>query len=105
MINIWTIHHDDRYFDEPLTFKPQRFLDDDGDLLPPTKDRHFFAFSAGPRECIGQVLARSELFLFISNLLYNFKLESSPLNDELQINGRTKVTHAPNPFKVVLKKR
>lgn len=88
-----------------MEFYPERFLDDDGALLPPSKNRNFFAFSAGPRECLGQVLAKSEMFLFFSNLLYNFTFETSPLNGPLDIHGTTKVTHAPKPFNVCVKKR
>ena len=105
MINLWTIHHDPKNFDDPLQFNPDRFLDQDGALLPSSKIKNFLAFSAGPRQCIGQTIAKSELFLFLTNFLYNFELENSPLNGELSTNGNTKVTHAPKPFNVCLKHR
>ena len=105
MVNIWSIHHDAKNYEKPFEFNPARFLDENQQLLPSTKTRHFFAFSAGPRECLGQVLGRTELFLFLSNMLYNYNFYSSPLNKCLDLYGTTKVTHAPKPFKVFVTSR
>ena len=105
MINIWSIHHNSSHYENPFEFKPTRFLDADGQLLPASKLRHFIPFSAGPRECLGQTLGRTELFLFLANLLYNYRFESSSLNQSLDLHGTTKVTHAPKPYKVLLSSR
>lgn len=105
MINLWTIHHDADNFTDPYVFKPERFLDPEGELLPLHKTRHFFAFSAGPRQCPGRDLAKTELFLFVSNLLYYYEFESSKLNTSLDLQGNTKVTHAPKPYQVLVKSR
>ena len=105
MINLWTIHHDANNFADPFEFRPERFLDAEGNLMPLHKTRHFFAFSAGPRQCPGQDLAKTELFLFTSNLFYNFSFASSSLNKSLDLQGTTKVTHAPNPYKVLITSR
>lgn len=69
--NVWTIHHSEKEFDDPFVFKPERFLDDKGQLLPsndPVRKR-VFAFGSGKRNCLGEVFARSRLFLFISTLM------------------------------------
>ena len=106
MINLWSIHHDERQFKDPMLFKPERFLDDNGDLLSASKIKNFLAFSIGPRKCIGQQVANAELFLFLANLLDHFEVQNSPANkEELSTTGKTKITHAPLPFAVSLKQK
>ena len=57
-INFWVMHHDDRLWEEPFCFKPERFLDADGQLVPadhPNR-RNVMLFSAGHRVCVGENL-------------------------------------------------
>ena len=59
MYNAWYIHHDPQLWHEPWVFKPERFLDDAGNLLPfeDKARRNILAFSTGTRNCIGENLA------------------------------------------------
>ncbi|XP_061187092.1 cytochrome P450 1A2-like [Saccostrea echinata] len=69
--NSWTLHHSERYWKEPFCFVPERFLDSDGQLLPafhPVRKR-LAVFGFGKRSCIGEVFAKSRIFLFLSTLL------------------------------------
>ncbi|CAH1791450.1 unnamed protein product, partial [Owenia fusiformis] len=77
--NIYAIHHDSEYWDEPFKFKPERFIDQDGNFQ---KDEHVIPFSVGKRACIGESLARMELFLIFVAILQKFSIEvpqGSPL--------------------------
>lgn len=58
-------------FPEPEKFKPERFLDEAGNLR---KIDEFIPFSLGKRVCLGESLARAELFLIIANLFHKFKV-------------------------------
>uniref|UniRef100_A0A8C5PZ13 Cytochrome P450 n=1 Tax=Leptobrachium leishanense TaxID=445787 RepID=A0A8C5PZ13_9ANUR len=60
---------DPAHWKNPEEFDPDNFLDDEGQFKP---NPAFLPFSAGPRVCLGENLARMELFLMFSALLQKF---------------------------------
>jgi len=66
---------DARWFPEPDKFEPERFL-------PPLVEKipHYawFPFGAGPRVCIGQNFAMTELMLIVGRLLQHFRVSYAP---------------------------
>lgn len=46
----WTVTHDERYFHDPFTFKPERWIDSDCKDVKEASQ----AFSLGPRGCLGR---------------------------------------------------
>uniref|UniRef100_A0A7E4UME8 Cytochrome P450 n=1 Tax=Panagrellus redivivus TaxID=6233 RepID=A0A7E4UME8_PANRE len=62
--------NDPDHFPEAEKFNPDRFLDENGNLR---KIDAFMPFSLGKRQCLGESLARAELFLIFANLLRNFE--------------------------------
>ncbi|KAI8494246.1 hypothetical protein Bbelb_280060 [Branchiostoma belcheri] len=96
--NLWSLHMDPKYWPDPERFDPTRFLDADGQLAPGTES--FLPFSVGPRRCLGEHLAKFELFLFFTSLLqqFTFKLpEGAPTPDTEGIFG---LVFSPKPFKI-----
>lgn len=64
------IHYDERYYEEPDKFKPERFLDSNGKLkIKVTDSQHFLPFGSGPRICIAHRFAMLEIKLVIAHLL------------------------------------
>ena len=53
-------------WEEPESFRPERFLTEEGKLHKPA---HFMPFAAGQRMCLGDKIAEMELQLFFTSLL------------------------------------
>jgi len=101
---LFLCHHDPRYWEKPDSLHPEHFLDSEGNLS--TRNEAFMPFSLGRRQCLGETLARTELYLFASTLLHRFRIEkvpgedlkAEPLNDQFFLNF-------PKPYKVIFRKR
>ncbi|XP_046550255.1 cytochrome P450 2C15-like [Haliotis rubra] len=78
--NVWRVHHDESFWENPFTFDPTRFLDDNGELLPSEdeKRQRLLTFGVGKRSCIGEKLARVRIFLGLTSILQNFDLVRDP---------------------------
>lgn len=74
---IWTliqaIHRDPRYWPQPDTFIPERWLKSKEDPLHPVKGA-WRAFEFGPRNCIGQELALLEMKLALVMTIRKFNI-------------------------------
>lgn len=54
---------------DPSTFNPERFLSADGTELNRLQGEKMMVFGMGKRRCIGEVIARHEVFLFLAILI------------------------------------
>ncbi|XP_038562719.1 cytochrome P450 2F2-like [Micropterus salmoides] len=86
----------------PHEFNPENFLNDKGEFVKPEA---FMPFSAGPRMCLGEGLARMELFLIMVTLLRMFKFiwpEDAGVPDYSPVYG---VTLTPKPYHMKVQHR
>nr|XP_020447513.1 cytochrome P450 2U1 isoform X1 [Monopterus albus] len=100
--NLWSVHRDPTVWDNPDSFNPARFLDDEGKLL---KKECFIPFGIGRRVCMGEQLAKMELFLTVTNLLQAFKFRLPEGMPPPPMLGRFGLTLAPYPYTVCVSTR
>ena len=104
LVNLWSLHHDPDLWDAPNEFKPQRFLDEDGNFVPPKADV-FLPFSAGRRVCSGESLARIQVFLTLARLLHRFKFKNPPGCELPTLEPEAGLVLMPKPFNACAIKR
>ncbi|XP_042617774.1 LOW QUALITY PROTEIN: cytochrome P450 2U1 [Cyprinus carpio] len=100
--NLWSVHRDPTVWESPDDFNPDRFLDEQGKLL--RKDC-FIPFGIGRRVCMGEQLAKMELFLMFTSLMQAFTFRLPEGKSAPSMHGRFGLTLAPCPFTVCVKAR
>ena len=83
------LHNDERYWEDPLAFNPERFED------PTITHEAYFPFAGGAHTCLGKFFASYLFKNVVYKLLDNFQVIST--NEELKINPAP----IPNPRKDV----
>ena len=71
----WVTHHDPRWFPDPDRFDPDRFAPGRVEAIPPGA---YFPFGVGPRACVGNTFAMTEMVLLTAMLLRRFTLAPAP---------------------------
>lgn len=77
LLPLQRIQHDPRWFDDPLAFRPERFARE-GSGPRETPRGTWLPFGAGPRVCLGQHLAMTEMTLVAAMVLQRFTLSVPP---------------------------
>jgi cytochrome P450 len=70
MMSPWVMHRDSRYFEEPETFNPDRWMGAATKRLPKYA---YFPFGGGPRLCIGRSFAKIETVLLLATIAQKVK--------------------------------
>jgi cytochrome P450 len=100
-ISPYFIHRHPGLWDDPHRFNPDRFGSDHAEDQP---QGALLAFSAGPRNCIGELLARIEMQIHLMMIAKRLRLryvQTKPLELDVGVNLRSKydfiMTPEPKP--------
>ncbi|XP_075463037.1 cytochrome P450 2G1-like isoform X1 [Ascaphus truei] len=74
---------DSTLFERPQEFDPSHFLNQSGSFK---KNEGFMPFSAGKRICLGEGLARMELFLYFTSILQRFDIKPSTSPSDIDLS-------------------
>ncbi|KAL7405400.1 hypothetical protein ABVT39_000079 [Epinephelus coioides] len=99
--NLYSVHFDEKYWIDPGVFSPQRFLDSNGNFV---RREAFLPFSLGRRCCLGEQLARMEMFLFFTTLLQRFHLQFPP-GAVPTVTPKLGMTLQPKPYSICAVRR
>ncbi|XP_070609879.1 cytochrome P450 2J2-like [Erythrolamprus reginae] len=95
--NMASALYDPNEWETPLTFNPNHFLDKDGNF---TCREAFIPFSMGHRACLGENLAKTEIFLFLSNLLQRFNFLLADGSKDIKLDPVWGGTLKPHSFNI-----
>ncbi|KAI0078962.1 cytochrome P450 [Panus rudis PR-1116 ss-1] len=95
--NHWSVMHDPAVFPDPYTFKPDRWINREGNIRD---DLKHFDFGYGRRVCVGQYVAERSLFINTALVAWSFNIHQDP-EKPIDTFGFTdgSIVH-PSPFAV-----
>ncbi|XP_025254194.1 cytochrome P450 2D17 isoform X2 [Theropithecus gelada] len=95
--NLSSVLKDEAVWEKPFRFHPEHFLDAQGHFVKPEA---FLPFSAGRRACLGEPLARMELFLFFTCLLQRFSFSVPAGQPRPSHHGVFAFLVTPSPYEL-----
>ncbi|KII83911.1 hypothetical protein PLICRDRAFT_118622 [Plicaturopsis crispa FD-325 SS-3] len=114
-INTWAIFHDERYYDRPHEFIPERFLKHPLGIKDESTDdparRQNMLFGGGRRVCPGIAFAKTSLEINVPNFIWAFEFSpeidaatGKPIPPNIN-NFASGITATPGRFKCTIKPR
>uniref|UniRef100_A0A9L0KIB6 Uncharacterized protein n=1 Tax=Equus asinus TaxID=9793 RepID=A0A9L0KIB6_EQUAS len=95
--NLSSVLKDETVWKKPFRFHPEHFLDAQGRFV---KQEASMPFSAGRRSCLGEPLARMELFLFFTCLLQRFSFSVPAGQPRPSDHGVFGTVVSPSPYQL-----
>uniref|UniRef100_A0A3Q3IVJ2 Uncharacterized protein n=1 Tax=Monopterus albus TaxID=43700 RepID=A0A3Q3IVJ2_MONAL len=99
-INQWSVNNDPLKWKDPHIFDPSRFLDENGSLDTDITNNVMIL----SRRCIGEQIAKVEIFLFFAILLHQCSFEKNP-SEDLSLKCVYGLTLKPLDYNIAAKLR
>lgn len=100
LISQWVLHRDERFFERPDLFHPERWLEGLAARLPRFA---YIPFGGGPRQCIGNGFARMEATLLLATIAQRVRLELVP--NQTVVPEPTITLRPRNGLRMVVRRR
>lgn len=85
-VSAYAIQHNEAYFQDPFTFRPERWLETKSSPEQATQQRlmrdAFAVFSVGPCSCAGKAMAYMEASIVVAKTLWYFDFQTAPPHAE-----------------------
>ena len=101
LIGLRTVHMDKSFWGDPEVFRPERFLDENNNIV---NTERLIPFGLGRRRCLGDQLAKACIFTFFVGIMQRFNLKESK-NNPPSLNLLPGITLSPKPYKIVFERR
>ncbi|XP_015607062.1 methyl farnesoate epoxidase [Cephus cinctus] len=102
LANLLSVHMDKGHWGDPEVFRPERFINDNGQFI---NDSWLIPFGAGRRKCLGENLAKNTLLLFTACLFQKLHFRLPPGDPLPAIKGIDGFTISPAIFNAIVTPR
>lgn len=103
--NIHSVHHDERFWESPDEFIPERFLPGgDGSAAEALSSPAYMPFGVGNRRCAGDAFSMSAIWLYATKVLSRFRL-APPDNVRLSEDEAPGLFTSPQPYVLKVSRR
>lgn len=93
--NFTNILMNEKYYPNPYEFNPERFISEGKVVLPD----HYFPFGLAKHRCMGDILAKCNIFIFTTAMLQKFSFEPIPGEPLPSLHHIDGVTPSAAPFR------
>ena len=100
--NIWALHMNKEAWGDPEAFRPERFLDDNGQMGP--HNSNWMPFSTGTRVCVGEALAKAELHMLLAAFVQRYEFRA-PKGKVMDIRIKPGQLMMADDYEVLIHKR
>ena len=104
MPNIWAVQHDPQHYPHPDKFQPDRFLTPEGTVSTEEASK-IMVFSSGQRRCVGENVAKQELFVLNACIMQKFRVELDPNTKGNPLTPKLGFTLSPGEHKLIFHSR